>query len=285
MNQDQSTLTFDESVAQVMRALPPVIRDYLVQGKSTVIAKSLIARYGLRVDQGGVLEREIMLLLMGIESPEEFTQALTEEAKLPQQTVSLLMQEVNTQIFIPLREQIRSGGVVQPQKSAATSAAPRPTAPMPMRPVSIPIPKYYAPPPQSPAYFRPDNKPTPSPLVSNIAPLPPKVVMPRVPGAPSVEAPLVLNGGGQASVNLIEPKPEIHHELPPPPPVPAPLTPPTPPIPPVPAETPLRQALRAVAPQDLSGAMPPPDIIPSAPKKIVPPPSTSGVDPYREPIE
>src|SRR5450756_491476 len=116
MDQNQQKLTFDESVAQVMQTLPPVIRAYLTEGKYTAVAKGLMTKYGLRIDQGGVLEREIMLLLMGIENPDEFTQALVEEAKFDQKTITSIVQDINTQIFIPLREEeMKSGGMTAPQ--------------------------------------------------------------------------------------------------------------------------------------------------------------------------
>ena len=83
----QPELTLEESMKQVMQTLPPVIRNYLVQEKYTPVAMSLANKYGLRVDQSGVLEREIMLLLMGVENPTEFAEALTEEAKLDGPTV------------------------------------------------------------------------------------------------------------------------------------------------------------------------------------------------------
>lgn len=147
MDQNQPELTFDESVAQVMQTLPPVIRAYLAQGKYTVVAKSLMAKYGLRIDQGGVLEREIMLLLMGIENPEEFTQALVEEAKLNKQTVDSIVQDVNAQIFIPLRQEMMKSGV---------GNVPQPPKPAP--PTIEPPKGIYAPPLQSPSYFHLDNK-------------------------------------------------------------------------------------------------------------------------------
>jgi hypothetical protein len=103
MNQDKQELTLEESIKQVMKTLPPVIRAYLAQGKYSVVAKSLMTKYGLRIDQGGVLEREMMLLLMGIENPAEFTKALLEEAKLDQNVVNSIVQDINTQIFMPLR--------------------------------------------------------------------------------------------------------------------------------------------------------------------------------------
>src|SRR3989338_895098 len=120
MNQDQPELSLDESMKQVMETLPPVIRAYLAQGKYTPVAKGLMAKYGLRIDQAGVLEREIMLLLMGIENPDEFTKTLTEEAKLNKQSVDGITQDVNTQIFVPLREEMRKGSGKVEQHTPAT---------------------------------------------------------------------------------------------------------------------------------------------------------------------
>ena len=138
MNQVQKELTFDESVAQVMQTLPPVIRNYLAQEKYTPVTRSLMMKYHLRTDQGGVLEREIMLLLMGIESPAEIIQMLTEEARLDQQTINGIMQDVNEQIFIPIRERMRNAGsnVQQPVRNAAAQP------PRPQQQVNAPLPNY-----------------------------------------------------------------------------------------------------------------------------------------------
>ena len=107
MEPTQQELGLDESIKQVMQTLPPVIREYVVQEKYTPVAKGLMMKYDLHIDQGTVLEREIMLLLMGIESPEEFNQALIEEAHLNQQMVGNIVRDVNDQIFTPLREEER----------------------------------------------------------------------------------------------------------------------------------------------------------------------------------
>src|SRR3990167_6456422 len=112
MNQDEQTLTLDESIKQVMQTLPPVIRAYLAEGKYTMVAKGLMSKYGLRIDQGGVLEREIMLLLMGIENHDDFTKALATEAQLDQKTIGSIVQDINTQIFIPPREAEMKGKTV-----------------------------------------------------------------------------------------------------------------------------------------------------------------------------
>jgi len=104
-------LSLDESVAQVMQTLPPIIRDYLSAGKYTTVARNLTTKYGLRIDQAGVLEREIMLLLMGIETPPEFVQALAEEARLDKKAIDSIVLEVNDQIFMPLRAEEQKIGM------------------------------------------------------------------------------------------------------------------------------------------------------------------------------
>lgn len=160
----------EESFAEVLQTLPPVIHDYITQGKYTIVAKSLMAKYGLRIDQGGVLEGEILLLLMGVDTPDEFTQALIEKAKIDERSVGGIIQDINDQIFVPLRKeeeaQSRSGGVLQ---TASSTEIVKPTA-------SSSSPGRSAPPHLSTA---------------PVAPLPPKTVMPSTPARPfSVGGPL-----------------------------------------------------------------------------------------------
>lgn len=140
MNQNQKELTYDESVKQVMQTLPPVIRSYLSQGKGTMVAKSLMIKYGLRIDQVSILEREIMLLLMGIENPDEFTQALSEEAKLEKKVIENIVQDINTQIFVPLRERMRGGEVNASPPLAMPAAKPVEVKPSQIEPKPISIP-------------------------------------------------------------------------------------------------------------------------------------------------
>jgi hypothetical protein len=150
MGQNLPEPSIEESIQQVMHTLPPPIRRYLGQGKYSVVANGLMKKYGLHADQGGILEREIMLLLMGIENPDEFTQALVGEAQLDQQTVNSIVQDVNAQIFLPLREEMRNGTQnTQPPVPPSVpppvpqlQEPPRMTMPVPPPRVNAPIPNY-----------------------------------------------------------------------------------------------------------------------------------------------
>ncbi len=258
-------LSLDESVKEVMQALPPVVRTYLAEGKYTAVAKSLMSKYGLRIDQGGVLEREIMLLLMGIENPDEFIQTLATDARLDQQTIDSIVQDINTQIFVPLRQEEERGRAAQPSAMPASQRtdvgvpsyapppprpspqategtapiAPRPTPPAPMNPAAVfPPAGNYAPPPQSPRY--------PNQESSNV-----NAFVRRVPQTPPA-AP-------RPSISVIAP----------------------PPARPVP-----QMAPRQAPPINLPGALPPPDIMLPAPKApLLPAPAQYSTDPYHEPIE
>ena len=86
-----------------MQTLPPPIRNYLGQGKYSVVANRLMAKYSLHVDQGGILENGIMLLLMGVDTPEEFATALKDEAKISENILRSIMTDINQEIFVPLR--------------------------------------------------------------------------------------------------------------------------------------------------------------------------------------
>ncbi len=333
MDQKQPAPTFDESVNQVMQTLPSVIRAYLVQGKHTAVAKNLMMKYGLRIDQAGVLEQEIILLIMGVDNPDEFTQVLVKEAKLNQQTISDIVQDVNAQIFVPLRqEMMKSGTVTAPQPPRPQIPTPRPMATpsateppryfhlenkLPLAPRAIPevrpspaIPKVEPQIPQ-PAPFPQPPRPSLAPSIGEPRPAPAQVpfVAKQIPSAPT-----------QPSVNIFNAGPKVVPQQPPPMPVRPPISN-IAPLPPkivlprpmlpigeqpsalrpmnIPhrsaAETPLQQALRTVLPPaNLPGAMPPADIVsevrpsPTIPKvepQSSPTPKTYSADPYREPVE
>ena len=298
MESSRQELTLDESIKQMMETLPPVIRAYLAQGKYTPVAKTLMAKYGLRIDQAGVLEREIMLLLMGIENPDEFIQALMEEAKLDKKVIDGIVQDVNTQIFIPLRQ--------EEMKSAQTK---RETL-VPIPPAGVlrtNVPSAAG----TESHFHLENKiplrPAPSPIS------PPVVPSPKIVG--SAQHPVMIGTSKPINSNtLLEDHKEPHIEFGKTPALSSPVPMRT--IPPA-AQFPMKNEMpRSTPSANLPGAMPS-GVIPvggrpsfTVPQKIVSPakpfvsvpqgnaagapvappvPSTSSkpyaTDPYREPIE
>ena len=118
---DTQQPTFDQDLSAVVSQLPAPIRAFFVNGKVEIVAKNLMQKYQLHIDQGAVVGREIILLLLGLKNAAEFVKTLAEEARLNQQTITGIVQDINTQIFIPLRE--------EEMKSGEMKASPTPGLP------------------------------------------------------------------------------------------------------------------------------------------------------------
>jgi hypothetical protein len=135
MDQTPQDPAFEESVKQMMRTLPLPTRNYLSQGKYSESANRLATKYGINVDQEGILEREIMLTVMGVEGPNDFIMSLVNEAVISEDTVRKIMVDINQEIFVPLQEEIRKGVVTQqPPKIPVSPMIPRPAAPYEQNP-------------------------------------------------------------------------------------------------------------------------------------------------------
>lgn len=204
MDQAKYEPTFEESIKQVMQTLPQNIRTYISQEKYTAVVKNLMSKYNLHIDQGGVLEREIILLLMGIESPEEFTQALFEEVRINKQIISSIAKDANDQIFIPLREEMRKSG----GGNAPITGSVKPLV------QSVPVsPKTNAPNTEQKSHFNLQNKinPPPRQIHSDIKPPVPRVNPPLQ----SVLSRPVSLGGFTPKLGVMSVRPVLETQKPP----------------------------------------------------------------------
>ncbi|MFA6414622.1 MAG: hypothetical protein WC217_00935 [Candidatus Paceibacterota bacterium] len=277
---EQNTeLTLEESIKQVMQTLPPVVRSYLAQGKYTLVAKDMMFKYSLRIDQGGVLEREIVLLLMGIETPVEFAQTLTAEAKLDQQTVKGIVQDINEKIFIPLQEEEKKVGMTAPEPASHFHLDNKiPSAAQPSRP---PI-SQFAPMPERAVSPRPATIAAAKPAESNTlledheephiefhnapaSPVAPTArIIPPPANLPGVVVPHVIPVGGRVI------------------PAPVSVAPATAPAPTPAPSNPIR--IFPPSPRPATPAAVPP-AAPKAPPTPAAPAKPYAADPYREPVE
>ncbi|MBI4065600.1 hypothetical protein HY412_00195 [Candidatus Kaiserbacteria bacterium] len=120
-------LTLEENIRQILPTLPLPIQKFFEQRKLGEIARLLMERYALHIDQGAILERELMLVLLGFEGPDEFADALYKELPVSKQTIADIMADINKEVFVPLREEMR--------KSSAEVKPPQPAS-SPQKPVS-----------------------------------------------------------------------------------------------------------------------------------------------------
>ena len=304
--------SFGEDLKQALKELPPPLRAYVLARKYTPVVKSLMTKYLLHIDQAAILEREVILLLLAIVTTEDFAAALKTEASIPDETIRNILIDLNDQIFVPLRDEMRNPkntSAPAPRPNASMTSAPRPVsqsgAPSSPRPLTPPQPPRTMPtqPPKE-IIFNPQPRPvqpapapaavssrpvqstSPTPIApthtmqpptsagngmlpsarpTNVAPLPPKIVLPKssmsTTASSNAPRPMLPVGEGEMPREFFVRTP-----------APRPYTP----------------------PQNLPGSMPPASIPPAAPvppaapKPQTPPPAPAkpySADPYREPIQ
>lgn len=156
MNPNEEELSLEVAVEALLQDLPKPVQDFVTGPDRSRIALSLSEKYQLHLDQAGEFERSYMHMLLGISSPEEFVDTLIKAGIAPE-TVRALANDVNEQVFVPLRkaEQV-------PQR---TPVAPAPGATLPGSSVPVPPPI--------------PHRPEPAPLVP-----PPSLVPPPAPQMP-----------------------------------------------------------------------------------------------------
>lgn len=209
-------LTLEDSIALLIQQVPIPVRDFILHNLGTK-TEELISRYKLHIDQGGILENELLLMLLGQETPVDFVAAL-EQSGIPADVVKNLTDAINQEVFVKLRAAEAPAPATEPGVSASVPAyippapayippaPPEPVAPLirpsvsqfsvPSVPMSAPVmpPKQEAPVATSaiaPAVqpvstFVPATPPRPIVPIPRVAPTPMEPVLPPTPSVPIV---------------------------------------------------------------------------------------------------
>ncbi len=98
---DQDDQDFVDQMRALLEDVPPAIRSFILNELPSQ-AERLTNTYRLHADQGGLLERELLLMLAGEEQPSDFSKELT-DAGIPADTVRNIITDVNENIFKKLQ--------------------------------------------------------------------------------------------------------------------------------------------------------------------------------------
>lgn len=282
-----------DSMQILLMQVPMPVRDFVLN-TLPMKTEELMTRYQLHVDQGGTLERELLLMLLGQETPTEFVSAL-QDMGLDGQTIQSLTNDINKEVFMKLRESEERVGVAPVQVA--------PTMPqhivVPVAPPPMPAPRPVAPPP-------PNLPGMPMPQAHAPAPAP---ISAPIPFTPPITAPFTASLPNETTevrtmqTDMAMMKSGMHPGL-----VPVVSTastpPPAMPVQRAPMQPPSLNTSSAPVPPPIPVSIPAPTshpVMPPAPPPMPPAPNTSapqsdnrealhailkeyGVDPYREPV-
>jgi hypothetical protein len=93
-------------IEERFKELPETIREVITESGWEKIIREIVSKNNLRIDQGGIIENETLLIMLGFETPEDYLNNLIQEAKLSQEIALKVSQEVNEKIFSLIRNRI-----------------------------------------------------------------------------------------------------------------------------------------------------------------------------------
>ncbi|MDB5264982.1 MAG: Phage Tail Collar [Parcubacteria group bacterium] len=181
-------LALEQSISSLIAKVPFPVRDFILNDLPDT-AHAIMERYSLHIDQGGALERELLLMLLGQETPETFVESLN-AMQLDPATVTAIVADVNREVFTPLRKAERDG-VREPQP-------PQPIQTQPQKPDPLPVPAL-VPPPSLPVAPAPVALPVPASSIPSpinvINSAPHQALAPIIQPAPAL--PVTLPGSSE----------------------------------------------------------------------------------------
>jgi len=147
--EDLKEVDVTTAVSSLMQELPKPVQDFLVSDERGQVVTELSKKYNLHVDQAGEFERAFLFMLLGILKPEDFVSTLLGMG-LDQESVNNLAADVNTRVFMRLRDAEREQATAAPSKPAplpppALDYQPAVAPTLPGSPVAAPMPTQPAP--------------------------------------------------------------------------------------------------------------------------------------------
>ncbi len=201
----------DAVLKEAYHQAPPYIQKYLIEGKLDTFMTALTSHFGLHADVAEKVENEILMTVLGMTPPNELPANLTNVAGVAPGLVDPIIGELNTAVFVPLRESLQKtpASVAAPQTPAQPVSATEkqwidvtpPPAPQMSQPI---IPTPVAPTPSTPL---PPAPPVYVPPVTQI-PVPQPVAIPILQQTPTYQQPVAA-----PSIPASAPAPEYHEVL------------------------------------------------------------------------
>lgn len=119
-----------QQIKSVFARLPEEIRDLITSEDFNDRIEIIAKKHGLDEDQTGTLIRTTVRLLIGVIPPTQFVLAVTENIEVERDKAALIAQDINRDIFNPVKEELKQVHALGADASGA-AVKPAPAAPAP----------------------------------------------------------------------------------------------------------------------------------------------------------
>lgn len=108
--------------------LPDAIKELLVSERLVDTVEAICMKHNLRPEEYGIVLRTTAALLSGTLPPTSFVATLMDELALPRESAALIAQDINREVFNPVKEALKEIHKLPPSIRPGTNAAPRPVS-------------------------------------------------------------------------------------------------------------------------------------------------------------
>src|SRR3989338_11391316 len=105
-----------EQLAERFQRIPMELRKAISSAANADALFEIGKKHGLLMDKTGELAAETGLLMLGVTHPDEFVGNLAERLQVDRPTASKIADDINREIFAPVREHLRTMFGMTPQK-------------------------------------------------------------------------------------------------------------------------------------------------------------------------
>ncbi len=95
-----------EQKKELFQNLPDDVKEAVSSVETTDIIIELEKKYKLHIDQTGELSNEVLLLTLGVTSPQKFIDNLESRLRISRDVAAQITADVNEKIFRPVRESL-----------------------------------------------------------------------------------------------------------------------------------------------------------------------------------
>jgi hypothetical protein len=106
--QQNNTNKGEQIALERLKELPKVIQDAILYSRWQDILKDLSKQYGLRIDQGVMLENMVLSMLLGMTNVDEFVNFMKADLAMPENKAIDLFKDIDFKIFTNIYEKVRA---------------------------------------------------------------------------------------------------------------------------------------------------------------------------------
>ena len=126
---NNQTIKQSNNILERLEKLPPQVKDVMFSWATADKMFDIGKQHNLSIDKIGEVTNETGLLMLGVTHPNDFVGNLTERLQIDRATASKIADDINREIFAPVREHLRALFSMPPAGNADGEQKPAPLQP------------------------------------------------------------------------------------------------------------------------------------------------------------